>query len=93
MERQFRECVEIGAFLLKKNQELEQDHANLADRMHRQASKRAASDMQEVSMAEKVKQQEWQLREEKEKRKRLKTDLRAATVELDRQCTRNTEMR
>ena len=54
MERQFRECVEIGAFLLKKNQELEQDHANLADRMHRQASKRAASDMQEVSMAEKV---------------------------------------
>ena len=44
-------------------------------------------------MAEKVQQQEWQLREEKEKRKRLKGDLRAATIELGSQTARNTEMR
>ena len=61
--------------------------------MHRQATSRAVSDMHEVSMAEKVTQQEWQLKEEKEKRKRLKLELRAATVELGSQVARNTEMR
>ena len=35
------------------------EHTTLTSKMHRQATLRAASDMQEVSMAEKVQEQEW----------------------------------
>ena len=83
LERQFKECVEIGTFLLKKNREVEAECANMQQKLSTYITQGVNANQQEITIQEKFTQQEWMLKEEKEKRKRLKETLRQATMELE----------
>ena len=73
MERQFKECVEIGTFLLKKNKELEKEEIILMAKVSNQTMQQMQEGNQELDLGNTVKEQEMIIKDEKAKRKTLKS--------------------
>ena len=72
MEREFRECVEIGTFLLKKNKEMEQDSNRLQTQLNRETMQHVRDGQSEIDLSNTVRDQSQKLLAEKEKKKKLK---------------------
>jgi hypothetical protein len=72
MEREFRECVEIGTFLLKKNREMEKDSNRLQTQLNRETMQHMSEVQSEVDLTHTVRDQSQKLQAEKEKKKQLK---------------------
>ena len=57
MEREFRECVEIGTFLLKKNKEMEQDANRLQTQLNRETMQHVRDGQSEIDLSNTVRDQ------------------------------------